>query len=78
MTIEKILEGLKILAGNLLLDGWAWTSPEAKDKAQCEAMVKWLNDTKTNPQVTFLEGGTYYSYATEIAQKIYLALQEKK
>lgn len=75
---DKILEGLSILAGELLPKGWGWTDSDAKDREHCKQMVQWLNDTETDPRLTHLEGGVYYGYAVAMAKRIKkMLLQEQ-
>lgn len=71
MDKNIILEGLKILSGEFLPKGWVFTSEDGQDREQCKKMVEWLNETETRKNLTHLEGGTYYGYATEMAKRIY-------
>ena len=74
---QKILEGLKIISGDLLPPGWIFTSDDGQDREQENQMVKWLNDINVNPQTTTL-GGAFYGLAVEMAKRMYEALKSEQ
>jgi len=77
MTVEQAIQGLEILSGKILPDGYVFTSDESKDDFQCQAMTKWLNETEPNPQIKHLAGGTYYGMATVISKRILEFMRNK-
>lgn len=77
MNRKQAIKGLAILAGELLPEGWVFTSDDGQDREQEEQMVKWLNEIETNPRLTHCAGGTYYVYAIKIAKYLYEYLKNE-
>ena len=69
MENELILSGLRLLSGKLLPDGYIFASEEAREAAQREKMVEWINRNVDGGNTKTIDG-TYCQLSMLIAKRV--------